>query len=178
MILAGALERSEPSDCLSDSTCIWGGDAWIESPRMLVSRFLPPKSVPRLVVELRAESGSATVLGEVDLRVGLKASLSLLTGEAPRLGRATSMVFACWRGSSWGLWGVMTESTRVASVSVADEVGESSVSEAMRGEDRVRRPAWEWCGEMPGRRSGELGSESQSGPRARWGGLRGESLRG
>jgi hypothetical protein len=55
----------------------------------------------------------------------------------------------------------MTESTRVASVSVADEVGESSVSEAMRGEDRVRRPAWEWCGEMPGRRSGELsGSES------------------
>jgi hypothetical protein len=91
-----------------------------------------------LVVELRAESGSATVLGEVDLRVGLKASLSLLTGETPRLGRATSMVFACWRGSSWGLWGAVAESSRVAS---ADDVGESSVSEAMRGEDKVRRPA-------------------------------------
>ena len=168
MILAGALERSEPSDCLSDSMCIWGGDAWTGSPRMVVSRFLPPKRVPRLVVELRAASVLASCLGEVERRVGLKASLSLPTGEAPRLEGATSMVFAWWRGLR-GSRGVVAESGRVASVSVADDVAESSVSEAMRGEDRVRRPAWEWCGEMPGRRSGELGSESQSGPGGRWG---------
>jgi hypothetical protein len=65
----------------------------------------------------------------------------------------------------------VTESTRVVSVSVVDEMDESMVSEAMRGEDRVRRPACEWCGDMPGRRSGELGSESQLGGRARQVGL-------
>ena len=63
---------------------------------------------------------------------------------------ATSIVFA-WRMDASSA--EATESTRVASV-----VGptESIVSEAMSGEDSVKRPACDWCGEMPGLFAGEL----------------------
>lgn len=55
----------------------------------------------------------------------------------------------------------VSESTRVASVvAVAEaeraESRESMVSEVMRGEERVSSPACDWCGDMPGRRTGEL----------------------
>ena len=50
----------------------------------------------------------------------------------------------------------VSESTRVASVVVATESTESTVSEVIRGDERVSSPACELCGDMPGRRSGEL----------------------
>lgn len=67
----------------------------------------------------------------MDLRVGAKACLSLPTGETARLLAGLEAVEV----------GVV--SVRVALVTVSSEASESSVSEAMRGEDRVRRPAWE-----------------------------------
>ena len=48
----------------------------------------------------------------------------------------------------------VSESTRVASVAAVWESSESIVSEAIRGEDSVSSPAWELCGDMPGRRGG------------------------
>jgi hypothetical protein len=45
------------------------------------------------------------------------------------------------------------ESTRVASV--ADPT-ESIVSDAMRGEESVKSPACDWCGDMPGLFGGGL----------------------
>jgi hypothetical protein len=94
----------------------------------------------------------AAVLGDVDLRVGAKASFSRPTGdgETPRLFAATSMVFACRREASSA---EAIESTGVSSVV---DPTESMVSEVIRGEDSVRSPAWDWCGEMPGLLMGEL----------------------
>lgn len=88
-------------------------------------------------------------MGEGGPREGAKAPFSRPTGETPRLLCATSNVFACRMvGSS----AEVTESARLAWA----ESTESSVSEAMRGEDSVRRPACDWCGDMPGRFSGGL----------------------
>ena len=70
--------------------------------------------------------------GDVDRRVGTKASLSLLTGEVPRFAEPTSMVLACR-----GVGGSSEEaegSTRVAS----DWDTESRDSELIKGEERVR----------------------------------------
>ena len=91
-------------------------------------------------------SGSPAVLGEVDLRVGANASFSFPTGDGdtPRLFAATSMVFACRMGASSV---DVRDSTRVASVVDSTE---SIVSEAIRGDDSVKSPACDWCGEMPG----------------------------
>lgn len=80
--------------------------------------------------------------------MGAKASFNRPTGlgETPRLAvlLVTSMVLA-WRiGTSSA---DVTESTSVASV----ESRESIVDEVINGEDKVNRPAWELCGDMPGR---------------------------
>jgi hypothetical protein len=59
------------------------------------------------------------------------------------------MLLACW---IWASWAEVTDSSRVTrAVST-----ESIVSEAIKGEDRVKRPAWDWCGDMPGRFRGGL----------------------
>lgn len=71
----------------------------------------------------------------MDLRLGVKASLSLPTGDTPRLFTATLLVLFKFRvvGSSMEV----SEFTRVTSV----ESAESRVSEAIRGDDNVKRPA-------------------------------------
>lgn len=72
-------------------------------------------------------------LGDVDLRVGAKASLSFPTGDATRLLAAMSMVFA------WCSWGPSTDATELTSV-LSAVVAESIVSEAINGEDKVKSP--------------------------------------
>lgn len=130
----------------------------MESSQALGSRRFPPNSdpsAPAPVADLRL-SVSPPVLGEVERRVGLKASLSLPTGETPRLWGVVvvvSMVSACLGETSSA---DVSESTRVASVVVAAESMESTVSEVIKGEESVRSPACDWCGEMPGRRTGGL----------------------
>ena len=99
-----------------------------------MSRFFPPNSAPRAPLLLgRAPSVvSAGGLGEVDLRAGTNASLSLFTGEVPRLAEAMSMVWVCR-----GVGGSSEE--KAESTSVASECAEvSRVSELIRGEERVR----------------------------------------
>ena len=80
---------------------------------------------------LESEFGGA--LGDVDLRCGEKASLSLPTGDALLLISApTSKVFPCFgvRLSS----AEVAESTRVPSAELFD----STVSDVIRGDERVR----------------------------------------
>jgi len=153
MMRFGAVERREVVDFVCSPVCICGGEAWNGSSKTRVSRFFPPNSEPKPLplVLGREPSPSSPVLGEVDLRDGANASFNLPTGDGdtPRLFVATSMVCACRsEASSAGV----AESTRVASVV---EPTESMVSEAMSGEDSVRSPACDWCGEMPGLFSGE-----------------------
>lgn len=103
---------------------------------------------PPLVLGL-AVSASPPVLGAmgaVCLRLGAKASLSFPTGDTPRLFTETSLEFACRPLTSSV---EAREFTRVTSV----ESVESTVSEVIRGEERVKRPACDWCGDMPGRLS-------------------------
>lgn len=144
-------------DCASSSECNWGGEAWRGASSTLSWRFFPPKSEPMpppLVFGLAgsfAPSGSPAILGEVALRAGAKASLSLPTGETARLFAAVWMVLLCSVGGSSAE--VVAESVRLAFLAASTE---SIVSEAMRGEERVRRPAWDWCGDMPGRLGGWL----------------------
>ena len=99
------------------------------SSNTLVSRFFPPNSAPRPPLEL----GLALSLSPpaAALLFGAKASFSLPTGDTPRLFDVASMVFACRKVES------SVESTSVASV----ECVESIVSDAIRGEERVKRPA-------------------------------------
>jgi hypothetical protein len=148
MIRLGAVERREVVDCVCSPVCICGGDAWNGSSVTFVSRFFPPKSEPNplpLVLGLEP-SGSPPVLGAVARRVGANASFSLPTGDGDtaRFFTATSMVFECRIGASSA---EVTESLRVASVM---DPTESIVSEAIKGDDSVKSPACDWCGEMPG----------------------------
>jgi hypothetical protein len=104
MMRFGAVERRDVVDCAKSPVPICGGEAWNASSRTLVSRFFPPNSVPNpppLVLGLGL-SAPPTVLGDVDLRLGVKASFSLPTGdgETPRLLVVMSMVFACRVGAS------------------------------------------------------------------------------
>ena len=125
------------------------------SSKALCSRFFPPKSEPippAVVPDLRL-SVSLPGLGEVGRRVGLKASFSLPTGETARLLGVVSRVFAVLREPSSV---EVSESTRVAWVVVVAVSTEAMVSEVMRGEESVSSPAWELCGDMPGRRTGGL----------------------
>lgn len=153
MIRLGASDRRDAVDCVSEPVWICGGEATMGSSRTRCPRFLPPKSapIPPALEPGRALSVSVWGLGEVARRTGLKASFSLPTGETPRLLGVTSMVLAVRREAPSV---DVSESTRVASVVVAAESTESIVSEAIRGEDRVSSPAWELCGDMPGRRGG------------------------
>lgn len=52
------------------------------------------------------------------------------------------------------------------------EVVESIVSEAIRGDDSVKRPACDWCGEMPGRLSGGGLQRVSRNVQAEWVGMR------
>jgi hypothetical protein len=108
-------------------------------------------SPPPLVLGL-AVSVVPTVLGDVDLRLGVNASFSLPTGDGdtPLLLAVISIVFACRADASSA---EVTESVRVPSVVEAVEV---MVSEAIRGEDSVWSPECDGCGEMPGRFAGRL----------------------
>jgi hypothetical protein len=105
------------------------------SSRTLCSRFFPPNSdpIPPALVPDLTLSVSPPGLGEAVRRVGVKASFSLPTGETPRLCGVVSLVLV-----------------------VAKESTESTVSEVIRGDERVSSPACELCGDMPGRRCGEL----------------------
>jgi hypothetical protein len=157
MIGLGPNERSDAVDFVSEPVWICGGEATMGSSKTRCSRFFPPKSTPNppaLEPDLTL-SVSVTGLGEVARRVGLKASFSLPTGETPRLIGVTSAVLAVRREASSV---EVSESTRVASVAVVTGSTESIVSEVIRGEERVSSPAWELCGDMPGRRgaAGEL----------------------
>jgi len=77
------------------------------------------------------DSGSGTALGAVARRVGIKASLSLPIGEGERLiEEPTSSVWACLRAES--------EADGAESPAGVVVESESTVSEAMRGEERVR----------------------------------------
>jgi hypothetical protein len=154
MIRWGTDERRDVVDCAFSPVYICGGEACNGSSKTFVSRFFPPNSVPNpppLVLGL-ALSVPPTVLGDVDLRVGVNASFSLPTGDGdtPLLFAAMSMVLACRMGASSA---EVMESTRVASVV---DPTESIVSEAIKGDDSVRSPACEWCGEMPGLFTGGL----------------------
>lgn len=100
MMRFGAVPRRDGLDCVSWPVCICGGDATMGSSSTLASRFFPPNSAPRpppLVLGLGA-SMSPAFFGEVDLRVGAKASLSFPTGDTPRLVEAMSIVLAWRRG--------------------------------------------------------------------------------
>jgi hypothetical protein len=127
------------------------------SSRTLCSRFFPPNSdpIPPALVPDLTLSVSPPGLGEAVRRVGVKASFSLPTGETPRLCGVVSLVLVELLSAE------VSESTRVASVVVvvvvvAKESTESTVSEVIRGDERVSSPACELCGDMPGRRCGEL----------------------
>ena len=88
---------------------------------------------PVLLADLTL-SASPPGLGEVPRRVGVKASVLAVLVEPSSV--------------------EVSEATRVASVAVVAESSESMVSEVIRGELRVRRPACELCGDIPGRRAG------------------------
>lgn len=124
------------------------------SSRIFCSRFFPPKSAPSAPPAPEPAltvSASPPGLGEAGRRAGLKAPLSLPTGETPRLLGVVwmaSAVLACV-AVGWSAGSGVVVAERAAS-------SESMVSEAIRGEERVSRPAWDWCGDMPGRRAGEL----------------------
>lgn len=93
-----------------------------------------PKSDPNLpsLDPGLEESAFNPLFGEVDRRWGENASLSLPTGDAPRLLFApTSMVLECCTVVRSGT--DEAESTRV----VSEGAVESTVSEAMSGEERV-----------------------------------------
>jgi hypothetical protein len=92
----------------------------------LLACLLLAKSDPKLLV-------SRPALGEVDRRVGANASLSLPTGDAPRLVVSpTSTVLECC--NVLASEPDEAESTRVAWEDAVD----SMVSEAIRGEERVK----------------------------------------
>jgi hypothetical protein len=150
----GAVERRDGVDRAWSPEYICGGEACSGSSKTLVSRFFPPNNVPSpppLVLGL-AVSGVPTDLGDADLRLGVKASFSLPTGDGdtPLLPAAVSRAFACRMDASSV---EVTESAKVPSV--VDAI-ESMVSEAIRGEDRVRSPECDGCGEMPGLLAGRL----------------------
>lgn len=115
---------------------ICGGEACraTVSSKTLTPRCFPPKSAPNPPPLVPGLSFSVfpTVLGEVDLRCGENASFSLPTGDALRFMSGTSVgLECCRRGKSSA---DVPEVVRVAS----EGAFESSVSDAMRGEDRVR----------------------------------------
>jgi hypothetical protein len=156
MIRLGPNGRREAVGFVSDPVWICGGEATMGSSRILCSRFFPPNSEPMppaLVPDLTL-SASPPGLGEAERRVGLKASFSLPTGDTPRLlGVVSSVLAVLVEPSSVDV----SESTRVASVAVVAVIAESTesiVSEVIRGEESVRSPACELCGDMPGRRTG------------------------
>lgn len=147
----GATDRRDVLDCVCSRGENCGGEACKGCSSTFVSRFFPPNKAPNpppLVLGLAGSASAPTVFGDVDLRVGANASLSLPTGDGdtPRLFAAMSIVLACWSDTSSA---EAAEPTRVASV-------ESIVSDVIRGDDSVKRPAWDWCGEMPGLFSGGL----------------------
>jgi hypothetical protein len=72
------------------------------------------------------------VFGGFERRAGTNASLSLFTGEVPRLAAATSMVWA-FRGV-----GGSSEAVVEPVMLISDCAAESRVSELIRGEERVR----------------------------------------
>lgn len=155
MMRLGAVPRREVVDCVSEPVWICGGEATMGSSRILGSRFFPPKRAPMppaLVPDLTL-SASAAGFGEAERRAGVKASFSLPTGETPRLLGVMSMVLAVLTEPSSA---AVNGWTRAASVVVVAESTESMVSEVMRGEESVSRPACELCGDMPGRRTGGL----------------------
>lgn len=136
MIRFGALEGRFGVDWVSELSCSCGGEAssGTESSKTFNAPRLPPNSEPKPApLPGLAPSVSPPVFGDVDLRLGEKASLSLPTGDVPLLLlEGTSMVLA-WRkvdGSSADV----AESTRVAS----EGATESTVSEVIRGEERVK----------------------------------------
>ena len=149
-IRLGAADRGDGLDRVSPSMRICGGEAGRESSATLASRFFAPKNdpiPPPLVLGL-AGSVSVLTLGTtgvvVVLRLGVNASLSFPTGDTPRLFPETSVVLA-------GLALLSSVETREFTSVESAELAELTVSEAMRGEESVKRPAWDWCGEMPGR---------------------------
>jgi hypothetical protein len=138
----GGADLGDGLDLASPSMSICGGEAVIDSSTSFGSRFFAPKNEPRpppLVLGL-AISVSLPVLGAIGavvvLRLGAKASLSFPTGDTALLFTEISPVLADRPLFSWV---EATEFTRVASA----ESVEVTVSEAMRGEDRVKRPAWD-----------------------------------
>jgi hypothetical protein len=147
----GADDRGDGLERVSPSMSICGGDTRTESSTGLASRFLAPKNdpiPPPLVLGLAVSVSPAATLGTIGLvavlRLGANASLSFPTGDTALLFADKSLLLAGRSvPSSVETW----EFTSVASA----EWAESTVSEVMRGEERVKRPAWDWCGEMPGR---------------------------
>lgn len=106
------------------------------SSKTLVSRFLPANSpANRASVLSRGVSTSPPAFGEVDLRVGAKASFNRPTGDAPRCFDWRSMVFVCCKGGP-------SECTESARLTFAEST-ESIVSDVIRGEDNVSSPACE-----------------------------------
>jgi hypothetical protein len=135
IILFGAVEGRFGVDWVSAPSWIEVGDACntiVSSSTFDGGRF-PPKIAPNpppLVLGLEL-SLSPPVLGDVDLLWGENASLSLPTGDALRfIFGVTSMVLACV--------GVRASSAEVADPFVSVGATDSSVSEAISGEDNVK----------------------------------------
>lgn len=147
MILLGAVDRREVVELVASPVCMEGGDAYRGSSRTFVSRFFPPNNEPSAPLEAgRGTWALVSVLGNVDLFVGVNASFSFPTGfgETLRLlPGVISTVVECRRETSGA---DVTESGGVASV----DSTESIVEEAIKGEESVRSPAWDWWGEIPG----------------------------
>lgn len=150
MIRLGAADLGDALDRVCSPVCIDGGEACRGWSKILVSRFFPPNrdpNAPLLVLGL-AGSASPPALGAaaVERRVGANASFNLPTGDGdtPLLVAARSIVCAWWMCASSLAATASTGATSVV------EPTESIVSDAIRGEDSVRSPACDWCGDMPG----------------------------
>lgn len=136
IILCGVVDGRMGVDWVSEATCICGRSSSALEPRLEPNPPIfpaPPNndpSPPLLLPPDFAGSKSPAGFGDVALLVGVKASLSLSTGEGLRFeDEVTSSVLACLGASV----------SRVESVSVVAVDGvESIVSEATKGEEMVK----------------------------------------
>lgn len=137
-IRLGTLDLRLAVDCVSSPSCICVGELCnaAVSSRTRGPRFFPPKSAPNatpLVPELGL-SGFPLGLGEADRRWGENASLSFPTGDAVLLMSNASSMVSGWGPEAEASWSDMAGFDSVVSESDV----ESSVSDAIRGEDRVK----------------------------------------
>jgi hypothetical protein len=147
----GETDGRTGADCVSSEVCIRGCSSRTLDPRLeLDPPFLPtpPNRLPRPPLDPDlADSLSPTIFGDVARRVGANASLSLPTGDGLRFcSEGAPRVLACL--------GASVSSFGEGSVVVQREVEDSTVWEDIKGDEVVRYPICDWCGESEGRIGG------------------------